>query len=146
MNELGLLQGGFVVLTGLWALARVTRQMEEFKTAYAAAAVERTGLQFHMRCTVYSKEVAKALDALGARLKLFTAGGCPVASASVDSDGKFDPPGGISRRLDVLSANLRRLVTGTTWRSPIFTDSSMLDYAESLENAPGDKSDVREVW
>ena len=40
--------------------AEIARQMEEFKTAYAAAAVERTGLQFHMRHTVYSKEVRKA--------------------------------------------------------------------------------------
>ncbi len=112
--------------------ARQADQTEDFKVAYVAESIkESKGRQFHMRHKKYSDKVRELLKAIAQRMKLMANGECPIASSS-KKDGKFDPPMGLVGRLNVLSVNLRRLVTGPVWRAPLFTDSMTGDYAEDL--------------
>lgn len=107
----------------------VANETEGLRMAYVAAAIEASGhKQFHMRHLDYSIEVQKSLDAIGARLKKMATSDCPLAKSSQDK-GKIDPPMGLPSRLNVLSGNLRRLVSGSVWRSPIFTDKLTKQYA-----------------
>lgn len=111
-----------------------------FKEAYVAAAIEASGnRQFHMSHKKYSDKVREILKSIGARLKSMAGGECPIASGS-KSNGKLVPPAGLPGRLDVLSGNLERLVTGAVWRPPLFTDSMTKEYAERLRKTklPGD--------
>jgi hypothetical protein len=112
---------------------------EEFKAAYVAAAIEGSGRQFHMSHRAYSEKVKAILDAVGRRLHLMSKGGvCPVAKESKSKDGKFDPPYGLVARLNVLSANLRRLVAGPVWRPPLYADDRTEEYAKDLAEAKED--------
>lgn len=113
--------------------------------AYVAAAIEASGnLQFHMRHVDYSREVKKALNAIGARLRVMAAGACPIAAKSKEN-GKIDPPMGLTARLNVLSDNLRGLLTGDVWRAPIFTDKLTQQYAEERLTKTSAKGDVKQV-
>lgn len=125
----------------------IADQLEDFKLAYVAAAISESGnKQFHMRHADYSKEVKKMLNALGERLRLMAGGGCPLASRSKE-DGKYDPPTGITGRLDVLSGNLRRLLIGPVWRSPIFTDDKLMgEYVKSLASLPSARGTIDKVF
>jgi hypothetical protein len=109
----------------------VAEQTEDFKTAYVAASISVSGgRQFHMRHKKYSDKVKEILKAMAQRLRLMAKGVCPIAKASAEK--KFDPPVGLVGRLDVLSGNLDRLLTGNVWRAPIYTDAMTEDYAEQL--------------
>lgn len=124
---------------------RIANETEALRMAYVAAAIEAAGgRQFHMRHEIYSKEVRKALDAIGKRLKIMMRGACPIAAKSKEN-GKIDPPMGLTARLNVLSDNLRRLVTGSVWRPPIFTDKLTQRYAEERLVSTGAKGDVKQV-
>jgi hypothetical protein len=120
---------------------------EAFKQAYVAAAIEESGAQFHMSHEPYSEKVQEILKAVGARLKLLSDGShCPIAKKSKDKDGKFDPPYGLVARLNVLSDNMRRLVTGSLWRPPLYTDGRTEAYAADLKQAKKNKKgDIRKV-
>ena len=118
---------------------------EAFKAAYVAAAIERSGRQFHMRHKDYSIKVQGILDAVGRRLHLMSEGGvCPVAGLSKSKDGKFDPPHGLVGRLKILSGTLRRLVTGAIWRPPLYADSRTEEYAQDLAKAK-EKVEIEKV-
>ena len=118
---------------------------EEFKAAYVAAAIEGSGRQFHMRHMKYSDKVRAILKAVAERLALMSENGiCPVAKASKSQDGKFDPPYGLVARLNVLSGNLRRLLTGSIWRPPLYADSRTKEYAQDLAKAK-EKFEVEKV-
>lgn len=107
----------------------IANETEGLRMAYVAAAIEASGhKQFHMRHSNYSREVKDSLNAIGARLKKMAGGDCPLAKQSQDN-GKIDPPMGLPSRLNALSGNLRGLVTGKVWRSPIFTDKLTEQYA-----------------
>ena len=105
------------------------KETQDFVRAYVAAGIEETGCQFHMRHVDYSAEVAKVLDEIGSRLKKMVSTYCPIAKNSKDKK-KVDPPMGLPVRLNVLSNNLRRLLTGSVWRAPLFTDGLTEEYAE----------------
>lgn len=124
---------------------RVANETEALRMAYVAAAIEVSGnRQFHMRHVDYSKEVKKALNAIAERLALMAGGSCPIAAKS-ENDSKYDPPMGLPSRLNALSGNLRRLLTGSVWRSPIFTDKLTQRYAEERLNKTGAKGNVKQV-
>lgn len=110
----------------------VALETEAFKLAYAVDAMNVSPKkQFHMRHKNYSTKVREILDAMGAKLKLYATGLCPVAVEKKDAnDGKFDPPGGLSGRLDALSERLRGLLRGdpTGWRNPLFLDELTKQY------------------
>jgi hypothetical protein len=109
---------------------------EAFKAAYVAAAIEGSGRQFHMSHKKYSEKVREILDAVGRRLHLMSRGGiCAVAKRHKSEDGKFEPPFGLVARLNVLSQNLRRLMTGSTWRPPLYGDARTQEYAKDLARA-----------
>ncbi|WP_444993946.1 hypothetical protein [Aliikangiella sp. IMCC44359] len=109
-------------------------QSEEFKHAYVAEAIRvSNGAQFHMRHVDYSNEVKKALNKMGEKLKLMAGGECPEASKSKD-DGKFDAPKGLGGNLNKLSGNLKRFLTGSVWRAPLYTDKVLMEeYVKSLK-------------
>ncbi len=108
----------------------VAEEAERFIRAYVAAGIEASdNKQFHMRHADYSAEVKKALNAIGDRLLLMVDSSCPIAKDSQE-DGKVDPPMGLKARLNVLSNNLERLLTGSLWRAPIFTDELTKQYAD----------------
>lgn len=124
---------------------RVANETEALRMAYVAAAIEASGnLQFHMRHNDYSRAVRKALDKIGERLKAMMRGTCPIAAKSKEN-GKIDPPMGLTARLNVLSDNLRRLVTGSVWRPPIFTDKLTQQYAKERLTDTGAKGQVTKV-
>ena len=109
-------------------------ETEDFKEAYVAASIEASGgRQFHMRHNKYSEKVQEILEVIAERMRLMAAGACPLASDSADDDDKLDPPYGVVGRLNVLSENLNRLVTGALWRPPLFTDDMTREYAEDLK-------------
>ena len=113
-------------------LARTT---EEFKAAYVAATIEVNDTQFHMRHKDYSTKVKEILDTIAERLALMACGMCPIAAESGAGDDKFEPPGGLKARLVVLSSNLRRLLTGSVWRDPLYTDDMTREYADDLKHS-----------
>jgi hypothetical protein len=126
--------------TGISALKKrkgfdinVIRSTEDFQIAYIAASIEASGTprQFHMRHNIYSKKVKDLLKAIATRLKAMTGSECPIAGKK-SSDGKFDPPMGIMSRLNVLSANIKRFVVGSSWRDELFTDASNKKYLDDL--------------
>ena len=106
---------------------------EAFKHAYVAACIEETGRQFHMRHKEYSTEVQNILNAIGERMCMMVTGTCPLAESSNDGSDKFDPPPGLVARLNVLSSNLNRLLTGTRWQPPMYTDDLTRQYADDLK-------------
>lgn len=107
-------------------------ETEEFKQAYASAAIEIAGnRQFHMRHEDYSREVRKILDAMAAKIKLLAAK-CAKAQDG-EEDGKFEPPYALKDKLHGLSSRLRRLLIGPTWREPLFTDDLTVEYTKSLK-------------
>lgn len=111
----------------------LAKETEAFKAAYVAASIAASGgRQFHMRHNKYSDKVTEILEAIGTKLTLMAIGACPIAADSED-DGKFDPPTGLPGRLDVLSGNLRRLLTGGVWRPPLYTDDLTRVYADDLK-------------
>jgi hypothetical protein len=115
--------------------AGVAAEMEDFKIAYVAASIAASGgRQFHMRHLKYSDKVVEILKTIAQRLSLMADGACPLVASSNDAD-KFDPPAGLVARLDVLSANLSRLLTGTVWRPPLFADAMTEEYAKDLAKA-----------
>lgn len=113
---------------------RIADETEGFKHAYVAEAIRVSkNRQFHMRHADYSNEVRKVLNKYAEKLRLLAGGDCPEASSSKDK-GKFDAPKNLTSRLDVLSANLERLLTGKIWRSPIYTDATLMEeYVKSLK-------------
>lgn len=124
---------------------RIANETEALRMAYVVAAIEASGnKQFHMRHADYSAEVKKALNAIGKRLKIMIRGACPIAAQSKEN-GKVDPPMGLTARLNVLSDNLRRLLTGSVWRPPIFTDKLTERYAEERLLQTKAKGDVKQV-
>lgn len=104
---------------------------EEFKKAYAYAAMTNTGKQFHLSHTIYSNEVRTTLGMIAAKIKEIVKPRkeviCPYAQKKKDDD-KLDAPGGLPGRLNALSSNLRRLVTGDVWRPPLYTDAVVATY------------------
>jgi hypothetical protein len=107
-------------------------ETEDFKIAYVAASIRASGnRQFHMAHKKYSDKVREVLKAIGKRLKDMAARDCPFATGNKEN-GKVDPPYGLVGRLNVLSANLNRLVTGPVWRDPLFTDRLSKEYIEDL--------------
>lgn len=124
---------------------RIANETEALRMAYVAAAIEASGnKQFHMRHADYSNQVKKALNAIGERMSQMAVETCPIASNSED-DGKIDPPMGLPSRLDALSNNLRRLLTGEVWRAPIFTDKLTQQYAEERLTQTASKGDVEQI-
>lgn len=108
-------------------------ESEDFKTAYVAASIEASGgRQFHMRHKPYSDQVREILKTIGSRMKLMAKGECPIAADSKES-GKFDPPMGLVGRLNALSANMHRFLTGSIWRPPLFTDAMTEEYSKDLK-------------
>lgn len=124
----------------------IADETEDFKHAYVAAAVYVSGnRQFHMRHVDYSNEVRKVLEKIGDRLRLMTSGNCPVASGGKET-GKFDPPMGLKGRLNLLSANLKRLLIGKIWRPPMYTDDKLMqEYVKSLSSLPGAKGKIDKI-
>lgn len=114
-------------------------------TQKEVAATEASGnKQFHMRHKDYSNKVKEALNSSGERLGLMAGGTCSIASDG-ESDGKYDPPMGLPSRLNALPGNLRRLLTGSVWRSPIFTDKLTQRYAEERLTRTSAKGDVKQI-
>lgn len=70
-----------------------------------------------MRHKAYCDEVRAALDAIGKRLKIMVSDACPIVAKSKEN-GKIARPMGLAARLNVLSDNPRRLITGSVWRAP----------------------------
>ena len=124
---------------------RIANETEALRMAYVAAAIEASGnKQFHMRHKDYSDEVRRALDAIGERLEEMMDEACPIAAENTQ-DEKTDPPMGLSSRLDALSENLRRLVTGDVWRAPIYTDKLTQQYADEHLDKTDAKGDIKQV-
>ena len=110
---------------------KVAAQTEDFRIAYVAAAIEASGdRQFHVRHADYSDMVQQVLDAIAHRMKKMVQGICPLAKQ--EDQKKANPPYGIVGRLNVLSANLRRLTAGPVWREPLYTDAMTKDYLDDL--------------
>jgi hypothetical protein len=106
---------------------------EKFKEAYVAASIEATGRQFHMRHKAYSSKVQTLLTSIGERLCMMVTGTCPIAESSDDGSNKFDPPPGLVARLNVMSSNLDRLLTGSRWQPPMFADDMTRQYSLDLK-------------
>ena len=125
---------------------RIANETEALRMAYVAAAIDASGnKQFHMRHKEYSREVRKSLNAIGERLDDMMDEACPIAVKNTQ-DEKTDPPMGLPSRLDALSDNLRNLLTGTVWRSPIFTDKLTKQYADERFGEQTDaKGEVKQV-
>lgn len=116
----------------------IALQTEAFKLAYAVDAMNVSPKkQFHMRHADYSNKVREILDSMGAKLKLYATGLCPVAKKGTE-DKKSNPPGGLAGRLDALSERLRGLLRGspTGWRNPLFLDELTKKYFEEYEGKP----------
>ncbi|MDH5182037.1 MAG: AHH domain-containing protein [Gammaproteobacteria bacterium] len=124
----------------------VANQTVSFKLAYVAAAIEKSGgHQFHMRHVDYSDKVRQVLDKMGRKLKLMAKGKCPEAKKSKDN-GKFDAPMGLVARLDGLSRNLKKLLTGKVWRRPMFTDDKLMqEYIKGWKEKAGLKNNLDKV-
>ena len=114
-----------------------------FQKAYIAAAIDKSGdRQFHMRHLNYSEEVKDILDGIAGKLQLMTKGLCDVASAE-EEDGKFEAPKGLVSRLNIISRQLERLLTGPTWHSPFFGDDKLMkEYIATLELVRGLTPDI----
>jgi hypothetical protein len=123
---------------------RIANETEALRMAYVAAAIESTKMQFHMRRVDYSREVKKSLNAIGRRLKIMAGGSCSIAKDSQDK-GKIDPPMGLVGRLTTLSGNLRSLLVGSVWLTPIFTDKLSKQYAEEKLKHTESKGSVKQV-
>lgn len=124
---------------------RIANETEALRMAYVAAAIEVSGnKQFHMRHKDYSNKVKESLNAIGKRLKVMSGNSCPIAKSSQEN-GKVDPPMGLSSRLDALSNNLRRLVTGEVWRAPIYTDKLTQQYAKERLSQTDSKGEVEHI-
>lgn len=121
----------------------VAEETEDFKAAYVAASIEASGRQFHMRHKKYSDKVREILDTMAQRLCEMVTGICPIATSS-EKDEKVDPPLGLVGRLDVLSANLNRLVAGAVWRTPLYTDAMTEEYSKGLKKAE-EKGRIKQV-
>jgi hypothetical protein len=129
-------------------MALIGQQTEDFKLAYAAAAIEAAGMrQFHMRHSDYSAKVKNVLDKIAVRLRSMARFACPVAGASKRKrdDSKVDAPMGLPARLRILQNNLRRLLTGPVWRAPFFTDDLTRAYAEDRLARTTAKGDLEQV-
>jgi hypothetical protein len=113
-------------------IAKQVADTEDFKYAFTVSAIAnlKPSRQFHMRHADYSKKVRQVLGSIGARMHVMTIKTCPLAKNSKDASGKFDAPYALKGRLNLLSSNLRTLVTGAIWRSPLFTDSLTEKYAK----------------
>jgi hypothetical protein len=118
-------------------IARQVADTEDFKYAFTVAAIEKpaTTRQFHMRHADYSNKVRQVLGNIGARLHVMTTKTCPLAKDSKDADGKFNAPYALKGRLNLLSSNLRRLVTGDIWRPPLYTDALTEKYSHEKKHA-----------
>ena len=111
-------------------------ETESFKHAYVAASIERSGgRQFHMRHNEYSDEVKNVLDKMADKMILMAGGVCPVASGG-EEDDKFDAPKGLKSKLNMLSKVLERLLTGSVWHSPFYTDNKLMPvFADKVDRA-----------
>ncbi|NTX17799.1 AHH domain-containing protein [Myxococcus sp. CA056] len=110
----------------------IGKQTTLFKLDYVAAAIEASGgRQFHMRHKPYSDKVRQTLQSIGERLQVMADEACPLAKASKDQD-KCAPPLGLTARLNLLSENLRGLLTKSVWRPPLYTDSLTEEYANTM--------------
>lgn len=122
--------------------AALGNSTESFKMAYAAAAIEASGKparQFHMNHTGYSSKVREILDAIGAKLKAFETKECEFAKGEAQK-GKLPPPMGLHARLHALSAGLRRLLIGSVWHEPLFTDELTERYAKDVKQLTADST------
>lgn len=117
-----------------------------FQKAYVAAAIHESGdCQFHMRHSKYSAEVRDVLDGIAGKLKLMTKGVCEIAS-NKKNDDKFEAPTGLVSRLNVLSKQLERLLTGPSWHAPFFADDNLMtDYVTTLEFVEGLKPTIEHI-
>lgn len=97
------------------------------KDAYVEAAIDQNGedKQFHMSHTQYSLKVQEIIDALGDKLTLLTSSSkCDKADGK--KNDKFDAPRGLIARLDGVSHQMKRFVSGPVWRPPLFTDDTLM--------------------
>ena len=98
--------------------------------------------------TSYSGKVQEILDVLASKLKFLTSSGiCEKANAK--EEDLFDAPHGLLGRLNAISAQMRRYVTGPVWREPLFTDDSLMPaYLEKkeMEVVAGLEDDVDPVF
>ena len=117
-----------------------------FQKAYVAAAIDKSGdRQFHMRHVKYSAEVKDVLDGIAGKLKLMTKGACDVASKEKD-DGKFEAPTGLVGRLNILSNQLKLLLTGPSWHAPFYADDNLMtEYVATLKLVEGLKPKIEHV-
>lgn len=117
-----------------------------FQKAYVAAAIDISGnKQFHMRHADYSKQVHKVLDKISAKLDKMEAGACKVASDSKE-DGLLDAPTGLVARLNVLSTQLKVLLTGPVWHQEYFGDDKLMtEYLSTYDEIKGLRADIVKV-
>jgi hypothetical protein len=121
------------------------------KLAYVEAAIDQPGggggnIQFHMSHGQYSGRVREILDQLGDKLKLITTKNvCPLAKES-QSD-KFNAPKGLKSRLNSISAQMRRIVSGPVWQGPFTDDSLMPAYIakKRLKKVAGLVADIEKI-
>lgn len=117
-----------------------------FQKAYVAAAIHKSGdRQFHMRHVNYSEEVKNVLNGIAGKLKLMSKGVCEIASKKKE-DGKYEAPTGLVARLNVLSGQLNRLLTGPSWHAPFYADDNLMtDYVTTLEFVKGLKPEIEHI-
>jgi hypothetical protein len=109
--------------------------VHKFRAAYVAESIARSGgRQFHMRHVKYSELVAGILEKIAQKMIVLASGGCPLSGEKKKGD-KIEPPMGLPGRLDVISGQMKLLLTGSVWRSPAFADSLTETYAATLKKA-----------
>jgi len=122
----------------------LAQEVEDFKSAYVAASIDVSGgRQFHMRHKEYSDKVREILKTIPQRLAEMAVFECPLTTGS--EDDKFEPPMCLVGRLNVLSENLKRFLTGELWRPPLYTDAMTEQYAKDLK-AVEQKGKVEKVF
>ena len=93
-----------------------------FKQAYAFAAMDRMGRQFHYRHTKYSDFITDCLKKVNTRLEGF-AKECLIVNPEQKSTKPYKAPYGLVSKLNRISNRLRPLLDGTRWSPHIYTDN-----------------------
>jgi hypothetical protein len=118
------LPGPYALSTiGKWTDKRLASSTTaDFKLAYAFAAMDRFGRQFHYRHTDYSDFVIECMKKIDERLESF-APECPVLKdESGEPQKPYRAPPGLVTKLDRVSCRLKPLLDGTRWSPHIYTD------------------------
>jgi len=87
------------------------------KSAYAIAAMKRAGAQFHDAHPDYSRKVLNTLRSLADKITLHSPENCGICKKQIQD--KARPPYGLVGRLDKVSRQHRRFLSGPAQRWPI---------------------------